>query len=49
MPDKPKPSVARNSLIMLTVQIIIKLLGFFLPSMPPAFSVSKYSVNTVLP
>lgn len=46
MADRSQPSVARNSLIMLTAQIIIKLLGFFLPFMQPVSWESKHSANT---
>jgi hypothetical protein len=47
MNDRAKYSVARNSVIMLIAQVVIKLLGFFLPSMPLVSSESILSGNMV--
>jgi hypothetical protein len=33
-----KPGLARSSLWMISVQVFNKILAFFLPSTPPAFS-----------
>jgi hypothetical protein len=47
MSERARSSVAKNSLIMLSAQVFIKLLGFFLPSTLPGSSASRCSGNTV--
>ncbi|MCD6162245.1 MAG: hypothetical protein J7K40_07510 [candidate division Zixibacteria bacterium] len=49
MSEPARQSIAKSSLVMLSAQAGVKILGFFLPCMPPECSVLKLSDNMVLP
>lgn len=48
MPEPVRQSIAKSSLVMLSAQAGIKILGFFLPCMPPEYLGLNNSGNMVL-